>query len=144
MGSAWRGDVQERRSNGIWLWRSPASGGLPCGTNHGPARVTYKEEGGTEHGPTDAGRHRRACTVAYGDDTDVAGLDVAHPDVPARVGRQTFRSSLVQEGFSQNFRTKVGKELNAKVVDLVLLYNFRKRHRVFFPTVCAQKACQDH
>jgi hypothetical protein len=103
MGSAWRGDVQERRPNGVWRWRSPASGGLPRGADHRPARVTHGEEGGTAHGPMDAGRPRCACTAAYGDETDMAGRDVARPGVSAHVGRQTLRSSLVQEGFSQNF-----------------------------------------
>jgi hypothetical protein len=97
------GDMQEWRPNGVWRWRSPASGGLSRGADHGPARVTHMKEGGAADGPTDAGRSRRACTVAYGDEADVAGRDVARPGVLARAGRQTFRSSLVQEGFSQNF-----------------------------------------
>jgi hypothetical protein len=98
-----RDDVLERRPNGVWRWRSPASGGLPHGADHGPARVTHKKEGGAADGPTEAGRSRRVCTVAYGDEADVAERDVARPGVPARVGRQPFRSSLVQEVFSQNF-----------------------------------------
>jgi hypothetical protein len=98
-----RGDMQERRPNGVWWWRSPTSGGLPRGADHGPARVTHRKEGGAADGPTDAGRSLRACTVAYSDEAEVAGRDVARPGIPARVGRQPFRSSLVQEGFSQNF-----------------------------------------
>jgi hypothetical protein len=77
---------------GFAAWRRP-----------GPARVTHREEGGAVHGPTDAGQLQRAFTVVYGDETDVAGLDVAHAGVPARVGRQPFRSSLIQEGFFSKF-----------------------------------------
>jgi hypothetical protein len=101
-----RGDVQERWPNGVWRWRSPASGGLPRGTDHGTACITHRKEGGAADGPTDAGRSLRACTAAYGDEADVAGRDVACPGVSVRVGRQPFRSSLVQEGFSQTFELK--------------------------------------
>jgi hypothetical protein len=48
------------------------------------------------------------------------------------------RLGPVQLRFTPNFPTKVGRVINRKVVDLLFLYNFRKRHRVFFSTICAQ------
>jgi hypothetical protein len=58
----WR-RARGRRANGVWRWRSPASGDLPRGTDHGPTRVTHREGEGAAHGPADAGRPRRACTA---------------------------------------------------------------------------------
>jgi hypothetical protein len=72
----------------------------------------------------------------------MAERDVVRARVPARSGTKQFGVALFRWVFSQNFRTEVGKPLNTKVVDLALLYNFCKRHRVFFSTVCAQEACQ--
>jgi hypothetical protein len=90
-GLPWRGDMQERRSNGVWRWRSPVSGGLPRGADHGPACVTHRGEKGAAHGPTDAGRPRRACTASYGGETDVAGRDVARaPAFPRVLGAKPF------------------------------------------------------
>jgi hypothetical protein len=54
----------------------------------------------------------------------------------------SIRLVPVQLRFTPNVSTEVGRVINSKVVDLLFLYNFRKRHRVFFSTICAQFSCQ--
>jgi hypothetical protein len=44
--------------------------------------------------------------------------------------------------FTPNFSTEVGRVINRKVVDLLILYNFHKGRMAFFPTIFSQFGCQ--
>jgi hypothetical protein len=52
-------------------------------------------------------------------------------------------ASTVWPPITQNFETKVDKEINSKVVDLLILYHFHKGRIAFFSTMFAQIECQD-
>jgi hypothetical protein len=44
--------------------------------------------------------------------------------------------------FTPNFSTVVGRVINSKVVDLLILYNFYKGRMAFFSTIFAKFSCQ--
>jgi hypothetical protein len=60
-----------------------------------------------------------------------------------RVGTVPISSGSVPTRFSPIFLTKVGRVINSKVVDLLILYHFHKRCMAYFSTIFAQIGCQD-
>jgi hypothetical protein len=61
---------------------------------------------GTADGPTVAGLPRRARTVAYGGEADVAGWDVAHSHVPTRSSAKRFGIALFRRVFLKFLQQK--------------------------------------
>jgi hypothetical protein len=60
-----------------------------------------------------------------------------------RAGMVAISSGSVPTRFSSIFQTKVGRVINSKVVDLLILYHFHKRCMAYFSTIFAQIGCQD-
>jgi hypothetical protein len=61
----------------------------------------------------------------------------------ARAGTVPTSSGSIQLRFTPKFSTEVGRVINSKVVDLLILYHFHKGRMAFFSTICAQIGCQD-
>jgi hypothetical protein len=106
----------------------------------GAGRFRATREHAEALGPTVAAVLRQSCPVGRR-----RGLAWPHARRRAWVRADTvpISSGSVPTQFSPIFPTKVSRVINSKVVDLLFLYNFRKRHRVFFSTICAQFGCQD-
>jgi hypothetical protein len=60
-----------------------------------------------------------------------------------RAGTVPISSGSIPTQFSPIFPTKVGRVINSKAVDLLILYHFHIRCMAFFSTIFAQIGCQD-
>jgi hypothetical protein len=136
------GDVHGRR---------PGYGGEARGRAAWQGRVVSAERGSRAvwrkwEGPRHADRWTEAgLSVRHGGGSV---RDARHGAQRRARGRErlalvscSIRLGPVQLRFTPNFSTEVGRVITSKVVDLLFLYNFRKRHRVFFSTICAQFSC---